>query len=79
MSNISAMDDGGENNIRRAGGRTRSAQMAALGVVMPRCRLISAGHLRSGPEPAGRRIQYRAVAGGSALPHLAAQCPAAEI
>ena len=50
MSNISAMDDGGENNIRRAGGTTRSAQMAAPGDVMPRCRLISAGHLRSGPS-----------------------------
>jgi hypothetical protein len=75
MSNISAMDEGGENNIRRAGGRIGSAPMAALGGVMPRCRLVSAGHLRSGPEPAGRRIQHRAVAGGSTLPHLTAQWP----
>jgi hypothetical protein len=32
MSNIPAKNDGGENYIRRTGGRRRLAQMAALGV-----------------------------------------------
>ena len=74
MSNISAMDDGGENNIRRAGGTTRSAQMAAPGMSCPDAALSPLaiyGPVRACRQanPASRRRRR------IHLPHLAAQRP----